>query len=38
VVGLMPHPEHNTEELTSPSLDGRPFFASLERHIGALVS
>ncbi len=31
VVGLMPHPEHNMEELTSPSLDGRTFFASLER-------
>lgn len=29
VVGLMPHPEHNMEELTSPTLDGRPFFSSL---------
>jgi phosphoribosylformylglycinamidine synthase I len=29
VVGLMPHPEHNVEALTSPSLDGRPFFASV---------
>ncbi|MDN5571320.1 MAG: phosphoribosylformylglycinamidine synthase subunit PurQ [Propionibacteriaceae bacterium] len=30
VVGLMPHPEHNVEELTGPSLDGRGFFRSLE--------
>lgn len=29
VVGLMPHPEHNMEELTSPSLDGRRFFSSV---------
>ncbi|MFV0429213.1 MAG: phosphoribosylformylglycinamidine synthase subunit PurQ [Arachnia sp.] len=29
VVGLMPHPEHNVEDLTSPSLDGRRFFASV---------
>ncbi|TRY20036.1 phosphoribosylformylglycinamidine synthase subunit PurQ [Tessaracoccus rhinocerotis] len=29
VVGLMPHPEHNVEELTSPSLDGRKFFSSV---------
>lgn len=29
VVGLMPHPEHNMEELTSPSLDGRGFFDSV---------
>lgn len=29
VVGLMPHPEHNIEELTSPSLDGRKFFSSV---------
>jgi len=29
VVGLMPHPEHNVEELMGPSLDGLPFFASL---------
>ena len=29
VVGLMPHPEHNVEPLTWPSLDGRPFFASV---------
>ena len=37
VVGLMPHPEHNMEELTGPSLDGRGFFASLDRHLSALV-
>ncbi len=29
VVGLMPHPEHNVEALTSSSLDGRTFFESL---------
>lgn len=29
VVGLMPHPEHNVEELTSPSLDGLKFFESV---------
>ena len=29
VVGLMPHPEHNVEELTSPSLDGVKFFSSV---------
>ena len=38
VVGLMPHPEHNMEELTSPSLDGRGFFASLERFLSAVVA
>ena len=37
VVGLMPHPEHNMEELTSPSVDGRRFFSSLQRYLGALV-
>ena len=37
VVGLMPHPEHNMEELTSPSLDGRGFFASLDRFLAAVV-
>ena len=25
----MPHPEHNVEALTSPSLDGRVFFTSV---------
>jgi phosphoribosylformylglycinamidine synthase len=29
VVGLMPHPEHNVESLTGPSLDGARFFASV---------
>ncbi len=29
VVGLMPHPEHNVDPLTGPSLDGRPVFASV---------
>lgn len=33
VVGLMPHPEHNMEELTSPSVDGRPFFSSVQRFL-----
>ncbi len=28
VVGLMPHPEHNVEELTATSVDGRRFFES----------
>lgn len=37
VVGLMPHPEHNVEELTSPSLDGRPFFSSVLRYLGTRV-
>ena len=29
VVGLMPHPEHNVDTLTGPTLDGRPIFASV---------
>lgn len=33
VVGLMPHPEHNIEELTGPSTDGRMFFSSVERFL-----
>lgn len=33
VVGLMPHPEHNMEELTSPSIDGRKFFSSVQRFL-----
>ena len=37
VVGLMPHPEHNMEELTSPSLDGRAFFSSVQRFLAAHV-
>lgn len=35
VVGLMPHPEHNMEELTSPSLDGRKFFSSVLRFLAS---
>ncbi|MBK8462285.1 MAG: phosphoribosylformylglycinamidine synthase subunit PurQ [Nigerium sp.] len=35
VVGLMPHPEHNMEELTGPSLDGRLFFDSLLAFVAA---
>lgn len=37
VVGLMPHPEHNMEELTSPSLDGRRFFSSLLTFLSSRV-
>ncbi|HJE50523.1 MAG TPA: phosphoribosylformylglycinamidine synthase subunit PurQ [Tessaracoccus flavescens] len=37
VVGLMPHPEHNVEELTSPSLDGRRFFESVLSFLGTRV-
>lgn len=33
VVGLMPHPEHNVEELTGPTLDGRGFFSSVSRFL-----
>jgi phosphoribosylformylglycinamidine synthase I len=29
VVGLMPHPEHNVDPLTGPTVDGRLFFASV---------
>jgi phosphoribosylformylglycinamidine synthase len=36
VVGLMPHPEHNVEPLTSPSLDGRPIFASVLHFLAAV--
>ena len=35
VVGLMPHPEHATEELTGPTTDGLGFFTSV---LSALVS
>lgn len=38
VVGLMPHPEHNVEELTGPSLDGRRFFSSLLGFLDALAA
>ena len=37
VVGLMPHPEHNVESLTSPSLNGQPFFASVLDFLAAKV-
>ena len=37
VVGLMPHPEHNVEDLTSPSLDGRRFFESVLGFLGSRV-
>jgi phosphoribosylformylglycinamidine synthase I len=37
VVGLMPHPEHNIELLTGPSLDGRPFFTSVLNFLAAMV-
>lgn len=30
VVGLMPHPEHNVDDLVAPSVDGRGIFASFE--------
>jgi phosphoribosylformylglycinamidine synthase I len=36
VVGLMPHPEHNVESLTSPSLDGRAFFSSVLNFLAAV--
>jgi phosphoribosylformylglycinamidine synthase I len=36
VVGLMPHPEHNVESLTSPSLDGRGFFTSVLDFLAAV--
>ncbi len=37
VVGLMPHPEHNVEEYTSSSLDGRLFFESVISFVSARV-
>ena len=37
VVGLMPHPEHNVDPLTGPTLDGRPFFASVLDFLAASV-
>lgn len=37
VVGLMPHPEHNVEELTGPTTDGRPFFTSVQRYLSAIL-
>jgi len=35
VVGLMPHPEHATEELTGPGTDGLGFFNSLAARVFA---
>ena len=35
VVGLMPHPEHNVEDLTGPSTDGRAFFGSVLNFLAA---
>lgn len=37
VVGLMPHPEHNVDLLTGPSLDGRPFFSGVQSFLLARV-
>ncbi len=37
VVGLMPHPEHNVEELTGSSVDGRRFFTSVQTFLSAMV-
>jgi phosphoribosylformylglycinamidine synthase subunit PurQ / glutaminase len=37
VVGLMPHPEHNVDPLTGPSLDGRRFFSSVLGFLAAKV-
>ena len=36
VVGLMPHPEHNVEPLTAPSVDGRGFFVSVMGFLAAV--
>ena len=35
VVGLMPHPEHATEDLTGPSTDGLGFFTSVLKAVVA---
>ena len=37
VVGLMPHPEHNVEELTGSSLDGKAFFESVLQFLALRV-
>jgi phosphoribosylformylglycinamidine synthase len=37
VVGLMPHPEHNVDPLTGPSVDGRRFFSSVLGFLAAKV-
>jgi phosphoribosylformylglycinamidine synthase len=38
VVGLMPHPEHATESLTGPSVDGLGMFTSVLAHLGTPVA
>ncbi|GAB3707908.1 phosphoribosylformylglycinamidine synthase subunit PurQ [Mariniluteicoccus flavus] len=38
VVGLMPHPEHNVEELVSPTLDGRGLFSSVEGFLARVTA
>ena len=38
VVGLMPHPEHNVDELVAPSTDGRGFFASLTQFLSRVAA
>ena len=38
VVGLMPHPEHNVEELSGASVDGLGFFTSVQRFLAAALS
>ena len=37
IVGLMPHPEHNVDELIGTSLDGRRFFESVLQFLAARV-
>jgi phosphoribosylformylglycinamidine synthase len=37
VVGLMPHPEHNVDPLTGPSIDGRRIFRSVLGFLAAKV-
>ncbi len=38
VVGLMPHPEHNVDPLTGPTLDGTPFFSSVVGFLSAVAA
>jgi phosphoribosylformylglycinamidine synthase I len=38
VVGLMPHPEHNVEELSGASTHGLSFFTSVQRFLAAALS
>jgi phosphoribosylformylglycinamidine synthase len=37
VVGLMPHPEHNVDQLTGPTTDGASFFRSVLDFLAAKV-